>query len=118
MCRDVVLRRDGGEWRGELRYLGNVITQIVDKSKKTLQLLAGQWRWPVLQVGQSRGIDRLAVRVDTEAQEFDLQACEMAFADIEDQLGLIQSLNDHLQMLRVIVPGFGEYDHIVDENAC
>ena len=86
MRRDVVLGRDGSEWSGEIRYLGDVLAQVIDKSKEALQLLAGQWRRPILQVGQSLRINGSSVRVDAKTQKLDLQSCEMALADIRISL--------------------------------
>jgi len=116
MRRDVVLGADGVERSREVGDLWDVLAEVVDKSEEALELLGGGGRGPVLQIRQSRWIDGPTVWVDAESQELDLQPCEMALADVEDQLGLVQSTDDFSQVRRVFASRLGENHDIVDES--
>ena len=94
-----------------------MFSEVIDKSEKGLDLFAGGRLRPVAGAPDVLHVNGVAVRVDAEAEEHKGCPEEVTLLDVQDELGVVETLVGSLYVADVGIPVRREDDGIIDKSA-
>ena len=100
---EVLGRAEDIKRRGDAGHAWDVLSEVIGKSKKMLELFDGLRRSPAINNIKSLGVNRMTVLVDQEAEQFDLPLEKVALWDIKEKFGAVEGVDGSANMRGMLV---------------
>lgn len=104
------------QWSSELSNVGNMITEVVDQTKETLDIFSCTWLWPFLDIGDFAWVERYTLSTDTKAQEIHAVLSKVAFVRVKDQVDLYKPSDCVLDIDAMLVEVARKDDDVLNEG--